>query len=256
MCKRFICALLTVLLLVCAVPALADQEKEIEFSGHTFGETFSEAAKKSKISTIEFMERQKTSRVIADPVCYDARWELYQASDVAGCFFSRTFFSEKVAGHDVGTVLRFYFPTKEAAAAYDVQQAIFYCGEYEFYDENKKGTFDELKQKLASIYGSPVAEFTDPEQFWGKPTHQPGLSDEDANRIYREKLSGFDTVMGVVWQNAGSDRQIILTYSKNSPDDWGKVSLYYLDTSADALIEQMYTQEGTPVASDGSLNGL
>ena len=173
--KRIISMLAAaMLLLVCAVPVWADTDKDIQFSGYTFGETFLEAAQKNWINTVEFQRKPQTSRVIADPVYANASWLMYGDSPVGYCFFSRLGSVQMVAGHEAGVVLRFYFPTKEAAAACEVQNAVFYGGEYELLDQNKKAAFDDLKQKLTTVYGSPSAEFTDPEEFWGKPVYLRG----------------------------------------------------------------------------------
>ena len=163
-----------------------------------------------------------------------------------------------MAGHDAGVVLRFYFPMEEAVTSVDLHKAIFYGGEYNFHDANKKAAFDDLKQKLTTVYGSPSAEFTDPEEFWGKPVYLRGdMSMEDADRTYHEDLENYEDLSYAVWQQSGTDKQIILVYSRNQ-GAWEDTSLYYFDTSADALIGQLYHQasQGTEEAFSDSLNGL
>ena len=255
--KRVISMLMAaMLLLVCAGPAWADTDKEIQFTGHTFGETFSEAAQIVWINTVEFEKKPKTTRAIADPVYARAYFGMYNDSPVGYCFFSRVD-GQKVAGHNAGIVLRFYFPTEEAAVTRDVDHALFYGGAYEFYDENKKATFDDLKQKLTSLYGSPSAEFTNPAEFWGKPAHRKSMSDEEAEQHYQNDLNNFSDLSCVVWRQSGTDRQLVLVYYRTQ-DGWEETSLSYLDASADALIEQMYNDNDAEKSSSfgDSLEGL
>ncbi len=243
------------LLLVCAVPVWADTDKEIQFNGHTFGETFSDAARKTWINTVEFERKPKTARGIGDPAYSDSLWGLYSA-DFQACFFSRVD-GQKVAGHDAEVVLHFCFPTSEAAAAYDVQNAVFYGGEYEFHVSNK-AVFDDLKQKLSTVYGGPSAEFTNPMDFWGKPAHREDLSDEEAERIYQENLEKYNELFFVVWQQSGTDKLLILVYSYNQ-DNFERTRLYYFDSSADALIEQLFQQgqgQGAEGVNSNDLSGL
>ena len=163
-----------------------------------------------------------------------------------------------MAGHDAGTTLHFYFPTKEAADACDIQNAVLYGGGYEFYDDNRTAVFDDLKKKLTIVYGDPAAEFTDPKEFWGKPAHREGMSDEDAERIYQETLERCSELSFAVWQQSGTDKQVVLVCFQERDGGWGRTYLYYFDTSADALIEQMYQQlgQGAEGAYSNSLDGL
>lgn len=256
--KRVISMLAAImLLLVCAVPVWADTDKEIQFTGHTFGESFLEAMQNGWINTIEFQHTPKASRDIVDPTYREVSWGLYSDSQVPYCFFSRAD-SQEVAGHYAGIVLRFYFPTEEAVSSLDLQKAIFYGGEYEFYEEDQKGIFDDLKQKLTSVYGDPSAEFTNPEEYWGKPTSlQKNVSEEDFNRNYQERIKSYAELSFVVWRQSGTDRQIILSYSRNQ-DGGDRTCLYYLDASADDTILQLYQQAGqdTTTTYSNSVNGL
>ncbi len=245
------------LLLVCAGPVWADTDKDIQFTGFVFGETFAEASQEIWINSVEFERKPRTARATADPVYSDARNRLYDDSQVGYCFRC-SIDGQDTAGHYAGRALYFHFATPEAANAREIDTAVLYGGVYEFYDDNKKAVFDDLKQKLTSVYGSPSAEFTAPEEFWGKPAHREGMEDEEAERIYQEELERYKEISFVVWQQSGADKQLVLVYFCNQ-DNWENTRLYYLDTSADALIMQMYPhqsgQGGASTFSD-STQGL
>ena len=255
--RKILALLLASILVLSCTAALADTDKEIQFSGHTFGETFADAAKNSRISSIYLYEGRQplVTRRIADPLFNWFTWMIYnQESPVSFCMSVSQDNSQEVAGHQASTTLRFYFPTAEDAANYDLGKAIFYAGSYEFYDGDAAGNFEDLKKKLTSVYGEPTAESSDPDDLWGKLPFRSDINEQDVKRNLEEAMNNYNPMNLVLWQSSANGAQVVLVYYNEGGGSWSRTLLQYLDPKADEIIEGLFGSAG-PAAND-SVDGL
>ena len=255
--RKIVALLLAAILVLSCTAALADTEKEIQFSGHTFGETLADFAKSSRIGWISFQDGRQplVTRRIADPFFNWFTWMVYnQDSPVSYCINVQPDNSQEVAGHQASTNLKFYFPTAEDAAAYDLSKAIFYAGTYEFYDGDAASNFEDLKKKLTSVYGEPTAESSNTDDLWGEMHYSSNYSEQDIQNNLEEARKNYDPLNMVLWQSSANGAQIVLVYYAQDNGNWSSARLHYLDPKADEIIEGLYGSAG-PVAND-SVDGL
>jgi hypothetical protein len=255
--RKIVALLLAAILVLSCAAALADTDKEIQFSGHTFGETLADFAKSSRIGWISFQDGRQplVTRRIADPFFSWFTWMVYnQDSPVSYCINVQPDNSQEVAGHQASANMKFYFPTAEDAAAYNLTNAVFYAGTYEFYDGDAANTFEDLKKKLTSVYGEPTAESSNPDDLWGKLPFRSDINEQDAQRSLEEAMNNYNPMNLVLWQSSANGAQVVLVNYMEGGGSWSRTMLHYLDPKADEIIEGLYGSAG-PVAND-SVDGL
>ena len=241
--------------------ALADGEmygKDIQFSGHTFGETFLTARKAAEIDSISFDTGRaaRYSRMLADPAASGLSGLIADESDVPYLFSVRTRMRDQtVAGHRAQTTLYFMYPTQEAAQNFELNSATLYGATYEFYDGSASDTFQDLKKKLSSVYGTPFAENANTDEVWGALLlGRDDIEQETIDREYQEGLDRNRPISYVAWKSSTNNGLIMLVnYHENG--DWERTSLHYFDLSTDETIVEMFSMGSGASASD-SIEGL
>ncbi len=247
--KKALAVLLVLAMVFAACAALADTDKEIQFSGHTFGETLEQAAASGTLRNIQIGNVPFTPRVIADPLANQIAWVIYgSAPSVTFQTQWETYGPQQVAGLNAGAALYFYYPTKEDMAALNLKDGLFYAGAYAFYGD-AKANYDELKDKLASIYGEPSAVGDGDAVFGPLQAAQSG-SEEDIKRQLDEARSHYNALEMAAWKSSANNAMIVLVYSDH--DSWQSTNLYYLDMDAEAKIMDLLSTSEDSGAGDTS----
>ena len=230
-------------------------DKDIQFSGHTFGETFSTARKSAAIERIDFDTGRfaRYSRILVDPAA-SGLIVFIAPESVVPFLFSASAREQTVAGHNAQTTMYFVFPTKEAAQDFELGDATLYGATYDFYEGDASSTYQDLKNKLSSVYGTPFAENADTDEVWGALIlGRTDIDQESVDREYQEGLDRNNPISYVAWKSSTNNGLIMLVnYHENG--DWERTRLHYFDLSTDEIIVEMYAT-GSGAASD-SVDGL
>lgn len=251
--KKLVLIFVALTLLFSVSVSLADTDKEIQFSGHTFGESFEQSIQGERVQEILFDSYPQTSRLLSDPLANRLGWALYGESiPVTYSVNLWQYGPRDVAGHNASARLCFYYTTAEDSDNMNIRSGVFYAGIYDFY-EDPDATFNDLKAKLSSVYGDPSAEGTDGEEIWGALTPGQNVSESDwQSNLQNEKQSAAKATIAV-WNSSANNASLVL--EKVDDNGWAYTRLFYIDTTADAAILSLYEASQGAGASD-SLNGL
>lgn len=218
-------------------------DKDIQFPGFTFGETFASLKENLVIEELRNQnEYAEYSRMVAVPVFRDLMYDIGERSPVSYYFYVRAQ-GQSVAGHDATTHWYFLYPSRAAAESLDLYDAVFYGGYYDFDDGDSGQNYQDLKQKLTSVYGEPYIEGTDsdgslPDAIWG-PFEEVAQQADPADIIeeYQEAIDYYGPYQLAAWKSSTNSGVIVLIrYGK----EWGSVRLSYFDTSMDETLIDFY----------------
>ena len=253
--KKALSLLLALALMLSVASAFAENlsDKEIQFSGHTFGESVADALGGKTVSGLNIQNLPATSRILADPYANSSSWAMF-TGPLEIVTFNITVNSDgptKVAGHETQPTLYFYDPSASLMKTLDFSKSVFYAGRYEFWND-PEDTFADLKTKLTASYGEPYADTDNPDDIWGPltasdPSMQAQLEAAKVNAQI-EKLSV------VCWKSSVNKGMIILVKTTQ----WGNThtSLYYVDESADETILSLANANNGASSANDDMNGL
>ena len=245
--KKLLAFLLVLTLVCCACAALADTDKEIQFSGHTFGETLEQAMTTAELRYITLSYAPYTGRIIADPFCNWFGQMIYGRGNAVTIQNEwEVYSSNAVAGHEAYADLYFYYSTAEDAAALNLKSAIFYAGSYGFYDnENSEAIYADLKTKLTTLYGEPFAEGENGDVIFGGPITTADGREETLNDLLQSANENFSSVTMTAWKSSVNNAMVVLAYYNQN--DWKNTRLHYIDLGADEKILAVFQPEtGNP----------
>lgn len=229
--KRALALMLALILMLPCALAAADgamTDKAINFAEFSFGDTFGNIRNNVKIGSLDFKYGVYTSRCIADAI--DTLPDYVQHNrDLAPCFRVRFDGDRKVASYDATPYMWFAYPTDHYTADND---AVFYAGEYEFqlFDKDPVDIFNDLKEKLTTLYGEPF--------YAGNDISVPmGVFEvEDINR-YTEDTQNMQPEYAV-WKSSANNTVVVLKkYTQYG--NWNQVRLAYISDVADATFAQV-----------------
>ena len=255
--KRSIALLIALTLLLSCASALAENlyGKDIQFSGHTFGETFAQAIQGIKVNSVEFEEGRwpVTSRRIADPAYMDIVYLMNRDESAVRYCFSMRAGEQTVAGYRANVTMHFYYPDADAASRFELGRAQLNAGVYDFYEGDAKGIYDSLKGKLTSLYGDPLAVTEDANEVWGEIAYREDMERADGEREYQEAVDRCKATL-VAWKSSTNGGMVVLmNYFKY---DTPMTSLCYVDSRADEVIQSLYESSSGSSAADDSMEGL
>ncbi len=255
--KKLFAFLLVLSLVCCACAALADTDKEIQFADHTFGETVEQGLATGVVRSIELNRIPNTPRILVDPI---ANWNSYAIYGFGNTVTFQIIWEEReskpVGGHESYSYMYYYYPTKEDAAALNLRSGIFYAGYYGFYDNgNAKDTYNDLRTKLATVYGEPFAE-GDGDAIFGGPITYVDRSEEAINNLTEDAKRQIQEVSIAAWKSSVNNAMVALVcFNQNG---WEQTGIYYIDLDAEAkMLEAFQTEDGSgDGASPDDLGGL
>lgn len=253
--KKVFAFLLAVIMLLSICSAMADTDKPIQFSGHTFGETLEQSTQGARITSIQFYTIPLTTRFLADIVSLELSGMLYPQQEISLVYQANLEQSgpTEVAGHQANASLYFYYPSAEDSADMNLKSGVFYAGAYEF-QEDPTGVFNDLKSKLISVYGDPVSVSESGEEIWGKLTFGDNVSSDQVSMMLNETKNRFQTSF-VVWKSSVNGATVVL--EKCNQSGWEYVKLYYIDTSAEEKITGLYMESlDSGIPANDSTAGL
>ena len=254
--KRIL-AVLAAAVLLCSGAALADTEKEILFSGTAFGETLEQHLQRgTEVADIQFCNTPQPTRFIVDPAAAMIRWMGGFQEGCAGCFEAGVsmYGPENIGGHNAKRRMWYYYPTAEDYAQMNLKNGIFYGGTYVFEgDPDPAATFEDLKEKLTTIYGKPSAEGADADAIWGPVSLPEDIDRDRAEESLAEGRRQF-SVSYVFWRSRANGAELVLARI-GDPNMGEYVSLYYVDPKYDAVIMDLYTTNRKTVDSS-DITGL
>lgn len=236
--------------------ACADTDKEIQLSGHTFGETMAQAIQGRSVGSIHF-NSPFTSRLIADPlteeistfiigygerkITYDVRLEERDGPNI-------------IAGYQGVLSLYYYFPSLEDSEKLNLMDGIFYAGDYIFYNDAPK-IYEDLKVKLTSVYGEPIPETTNGDDIWGPASESEDLLSGKGYVAQLEQLkSDYNGTKMTAWKSSANSGMIVLTLICCRGQTY--TSLMYADTAADKIILELNEAGNNAVKEANGLEGL
>ena len=238
--KKTVAILLVLMMALCACTALADTDKEIQFNGHTFGETLEQTSSGAALSYISQNTSPYTPRVLADPIANWLSWAVY--GNGAPVTFQAQWYNngpDQAAGYNVGSTMYYYYPSLEDAAALNLKSAVFYAGAYDFWEGDPQAIYDDLKAKLTTVYGEPSAEGDGDAVFGGPLTASPG-NEEYFQANLEEVRKNFSAYSLVSWKSTANNAMAVLVYFIQN--DWANTKLYYFDMSAEEKILEIFNQ--------------
>ena len=243
--KKFLAMLLILAMLLPCTMAAADgatTDKAINFAEFTFGDTFGNIRKHVKMGALDFKYGAYTSRCLADAIDTLPDYS-HHNENIAPCFRLREEGQRSVAGHRAGAYLWFVYPTDNLA---DENNAQFYAGEYEFetYDADAHSIFEDLKGKLAQVYGEAFYTGGDISAAMGE------IVIDDTDRYNNDAET--NQAEYVVWKSSANNAVVVLKYFKQH-GNWERTQLAYISDIADAALSQSMAQ---PENGNNSLEGL
>ena len=164
---------------------------------------------------------------------------------------------QTVAGYSAEVTLHFYYPDADAASRFELDRAQLNAGAYVFYEYNNgdvKGVYDGLKNKLTSLYGEPMAVTTDADEIWGEIAYRDDIEREDCEKRYQEAVDRCKSAYSV-WKS-GTNGGMVVLMNGLLYGDMPVTSLYYLDSRADELIQNLYESSSGSGAASDSMEGL
>lgn len=244
--KKLLALVLSLMLLCSASAAMAENltDKSISFAEFTFGQSLEQVRATTWVEQIFFSKRIKPTRILAD-VCRDFDGILYDDLGDA-TYLSIRLPEREIAGHRGSVEMYFTYPDASRAD----NDAIFYAGIYQFYDQ-AEGTFNDLKTKLTTLYGTPWAEDTNAADIFGAfefDEEQQWRRDEWNN--HQSRMQG---TQYVVWKSSANGGMMVLKFF-NENGDWARAELCYLWPEADQYFEAMEQSSGG--ASVNDMQGL
>lgn len=228
--KKLLAILLATTMLLMAIPAFAKgdtTDKPITFAEFNFGDTFGTIRSNQYLRNINFQRGIFSPRHLADVTSfYLGDWSRVSETSPT-CFYSDTEGGRKVAGHDCEASLWFVYPVENGACVVDESSATFYAGEYRFFDDKAKATFDDLKKKLTQLYGKPYSEDDSLDDALGEIT----VSEDHLKEAYKEQQQRYDAKY-VVWKSSANNAALVLKIYKQDGDrEWTKLTYVSLDAA-------------------------
>lgn len=243
--KKFLAMLLILVMLLPCTLAAADgvmTDKPLSFAEFTFGDTFGNIRENIKVGSMDFMYAAYTSRCIADAIDTLPDYSNHN-TNVALCFRMREEGQRTVAGYRAGTRLWFVYPDGDLT---NDNGAVFYAGEYEFdtLDSGAHDIFEDIKGKLAQVYGDPFYVGSDISAVMG----EAAVDDvERYNNDVEQNQAEY-----AVWKSSANNAVAVLKYLKQF-GNWERTLLAYISDIADETMMQYANQ---PDAGNNSLEGL
>lgn len=240
----FMCSIIILLSLFSF--AFAETDQEILFRGVPWGENLSEVRKMLKddldlgfvINDLTWGRRIvnqakgiATGHVYYDNQCQYLSWRLYTDSagiDVAGYPLARVFLYYACIENESGILTR------------ELDDTAFYMGKYGIHvrdDDNAVEIYNDLKNKLSSLYGEPDLEETD----------KSGL-----NQIKSVRWNGKNDTMAILALSQGSSDSIDLSYA------WGQGDklMEYANKVYEKQLEEEKKNQPTVTVDPENTNGL
>lgn len=245
--KKILSLVLTLMLLGASAAAENLYEKEIQFAEFTFGMTFEQVRSQVWVDSIEFRRNPKPTRLVGDALS-EVYSIVYDELSVAAQFSARLQ-ERDVAGHRAQVHMYFTYPD----SARNDSQAVFYAGTYMFY-ENGKSTFEDLKAKLSTIYGTPWMETNDAEAIWGPMPWDGEEGQEWRQNEWNQMKERYQPIQYVVWKSSANGAMLVLK-SMRMFGDTDVAEVDYLWPEADKYFDAMMQDSGSGAGS-GSLEGL
>lgn len=246
--KKLLAILLATTMLLMAIPALAEgntTDKAITFMNFNYGDTFGNIRSSERIYTIGFKTEMLSPRNLAEAFWRVAEWS--QVSDTQPVCFDAMLSGHEVAGYRCNPLLFFVYPVENGRSVINEAEATFYAGEYEFQDGDAKAIFDDLKQKLTSLYGEPHTVGNSLDAVFGEASIP-----EDRQQEYAELMEYYDPSY-VMWVSTANNAVLVLKHY-NEGSDFSRTKLDYISLDAVEIFAQI---EQTSVDSgSNSVDGL
>ena len=251
--KRFLSILLTLVLLLPSAVCFADgaeTSKPINFSDFNFGDTFGSIRENKYCGSIEFVRGRFSARLLADAFQNIGRFA-YGDDVKPWCFTARFDGLDKVAGYQANAELWFVYPVVDDAVVYNDADAVFYAGQYTFYQGDRKATYEDLKNKLAQVYGDAYYIGSDLNTVLGEVPIQESLFDtynDEVNRMMPEYA---------VWKSSANNAYAVLTfYMQNGEEPFTR--LVYISMEGEEHFAKMQEMRDAGAGNSGSdsLEGL
>jgi len=214
---------------------------DIQFAEFTFGMNFGAVRAQSWVETVDFSKYVRPTRLIGDALS-----EVYTiaAEELSGAaHFSARLPEREVAGHCGQVHMYFTYPGNSR----EMDEAVFYAGSYMFY-ENALNVFDDLKTKLASLYGTPWMEATDADEIWGPLP----FADEWLGNEWNQLKERYQPTNYVVWKSSANGAMLVLK-SMRMYGDMDVTEVCYLWPEADQYFDAMVKDAGV---GDNNVQGL
>lgn len=245
--KKLLAILLATTMLLMAVPAFAEgntTDKAITFLNFNFGDTFNNIRSSERIYSIQFKTEMLSPRNLAEAFWRVAEWS--QVSDTLPVCFSASFSGRDVAGYWCNPSLFFVYPVENGSSVINEAEATFYAGVYEFQGDDAKATFDDLKQKLTSLYGEPHTVSNSLDGVFGEASIP-----ENRQQEYAEQVEYYAPSY-VVWVSTANNAVLVLKHY-NEGSDFSRTKLDYISLDAVEVFAQIEVENGS--VSD-NLEGL
>lgn len=278
---------LALLLVLALMPCIAFAEEgnlydgEITFMGFAYGATRQEVTKKINGNTkhdwgffpaqdgetyAAYTRELVDEMTMVDNSSFGRKEDNGQKYTIRDIAYSGDAYN--VAGYDVkSVVLYFAYPNDGTQVNRSADDAVFYAGQYVF-DGNKypigEAMFDDLKGKLAAVYGATFSEGSTLDAVFGEPDWERWKEWYGESLTYEEYLKTCREGSGLksqyaVWKSAVNDGIIVLElnlgYSEN-------IRLTYLWQEGDEVLKASVALEsgdGEPVPDqfgNGDTSGL
>lgn len=246
--KKLLAILLAMTMLLMAVPAFAEgntTDKAITFLNFNFGDTFNNIRSSERIYSIRFKTEMLSPRNLAEAFLRVAEWS--QVSDTMPVCFDASISGRNVAGYWCNPSLFFVYPVENGSPVINEADATFYAGVYEFQENDAKAVFDDLKQKLTSLYGEPHTVGNSIDGVFGEASIP-----ENRQQEYAEQLEHYDPSY-VVWVSTANNAVLVLKHY-NEGSDFSRTKLDYISLDAVDIFAQIETDNGGSNSND--LEGL
>lgn len=245
--KKLLAILLATTMLLMAVPVFAEgntTDKAITFLNFNYGDTFSNIRSSERIYDLQFKTEMLSPRNLAEAFRSVAEWS--QISDTQPVCFEARISGREVAGYWSNLSLFFVYPVENGSPVINEAEATFYAGEYEFQDGDAKAIFDDLKQKLTSLYGEPHTIGNSVDGVFGEASIP-----EDRQQEYAEQLQRYDPSYAI-WVSTANNAVLVLKVYNDG--DFQRTKLDYISLDAVDIFAQIEVDNGG--SASNSLEGL